>query len=730
MAGTSGFEFLHRPYPYPREPFRLDPADRVAYEGRYFSIPAFGLLLDKRLFTEAADHPVASPITLYINRDAGLSSNIEPSLNASGYEVATPHYADYILDMRTLLEDVVALHAADSDYSSDQFFAAHMQRNRSTYDLDNSSASGTSYLEYVHPSPANAVPVAPSSTPIPGEAVELGALQFQDIDMDEVMWQPFARPKSTELGPRDIPTVPIFPAALPGGSLPTFTTLDKQKYGELGLDVSASGGVLVTGDGLTDGTSIKLITASGEAGAAEGDFVQNVPWALFPSEGELNRYYVTQNSGCISASGRQAIYQIPAGLSSDEVHLLDVSNEGSSGLLIQTWPANYHASSGIDPNGTAHRGVHTDTRLLYNLNEASPGNLPNVGRSLLNGKKVFGHFVDSATSSTGRTIGGALGYADDQTLYYYGGVSTPLVSFATGASRFDWATTGSSFYPVSWGTFSTTALEGRPGLFGSRPSTTYDIGDILSADTVVCRKYYAQWGYIDQVVVPAGQRLSGGGKTSATINYESHIFREGTDSDGNFQWVELDPPESPIFTTQEVKFFSDTYFPNNIFSFFLLRRPSHGFVHANGKVYFQWGENTPPRYNRLINISDAPRNTELVPPTARSVSTYVVGFFPSWKVRLVVTTNNQIEKPTTIGISPASSAVISFDPSIPKSTSDVNSYGPITWDDSTGLNYLYFSDNQGRIYFAKMDSSFTIIHINRVAATDAFLSGRGAILNI
>lgn len=728
MACPSGYEFLYRPYPYPREPFRLDPSDRVAYEGRYFSIPAFGLLLDKRLFTAVASHPVASPITLYINKDAGLSSGIEPTLTASGYEVATPHYADYVIDMRDLLEDVVALHAADSEYSTDQFFAAHMQRNRAIYDLDNTSASGTSDLDYVHPTPASTVPVAPSSTPVPGGAVELGAQQFQDIDMDEVMWQPFPRPKSPELGPGNIPVVPIFPAVLPGGALPTFTTRDEEKYDLYALNVAASGGVLVTGDGLSQGTSIKLLTGSGQPGAAEGDFVQNIPWAQFPCGEQLNLYYPTESSGCINASGRQAIYEIPAGLADDEVHLLDVSDSGTSGLVIQTGPANYHATSGIDPNGTAHRGVHTDTRLLYNLAESIVGNTPIVGRSLLNGKKVFGHFGDDAVSSKGRTIAGRLAYNNNQTIYYYGGVSTPLVG--NGLTRFDWATTSNRFYPVNWSTLTTSALEGRPGLFGAGNSTTYDVGDIMAADKIMCRKVYTQWGYIDSVVTPAGDRLNGGEKRTDTICYETHVFREGQDPLGNFMWVELDPPESPIFSTQDIRYFADTYACNNIFSFFFLRKPNHGFVHINGKIYFQWGEPTAPYYKNFAPISDAGASTKLSPPTAHSVSTYVVGFFPSWKIRLSVTTNNQIIVPDEIAISPAGSATITFDPSLPKTAADVSFYGPATWDSVTGLNYLYFVDTAGRLFFAKMDTSFTIIHINRVASTDAFLSGRGAVLDI
>jgi hypothetical protein len=728
MTGVSGFEFLYRPYPYAREPFRLDESDRVGYEGRYFSIPAFGLLLDKRLFTPIASHPVDSPIELYINKDAALSINIEPTLSASGYEQATPHYADYILDLRDLLEDVTALHASDSQYSSDEFFKAHMRRNRAVYDLDNTSASGTSDLNYVHPAPTNTVPVAPSSTIIPGETVELGALQFQDIDMDEVQWQPFTRPTASAVGTSNLPIRPIFPAALPNGSLPTFTDLDKEKYGLLGLDVSSSGGALITGDALVEGTTLKLLTGSGQTGATEGDFVQNIPWARFPAGDQLNLYYETQNSGCVNASGRQAIYDIPAGLSSDNVYMLDVSDAGTSGQLIQTWPGNYHATSGIDPNGIAHRGVHIVDRLLYNLNEVNPNGLP-VGRSLINGRRVFGHFVDSAVNSRGVDITGRLGYANGNDVYFYDRVTTPLAG--GDSSRFEWATTNNRFYPVNWSIFSTSALEPRPSVFGSAPSTNFDVGDIMAADQVIWRKRYIQWGYIDSIVSPGGDRAAGGNKVAATITYEKHTYRQGTDSEGNFIWIELDPPESPTFTTQQTKYFQNTYSVNNIFSFFFLRKQNYGFVNVNGLVYFQWGEpGSFPLVNRFASISTASKSTQQVPSTSYSSTTYVIGSFPTWQVRLAVTTNNQVTIPNKMSISPASSAVISFDPSLPLEASDVNSFGPAVWDEATGLNYLYFSTFDGSVYFAKMDTSFIITHINQVAPVDGIFGGRSVILDV
>jgi len=68
---------------------------------------------------------------------------------------------------------------------------------------------------------------------------------------------------------------------------------------------------------------------------------------------------------------------------------------------------------------------------------------------------------------------------------------------------------------------------------------------------------------------------------------------------------------------------------------------------------------------------------------------------------------------------------------VPMTPSTVDTYGPAVWDPVTSLHYLYFTTRfAGPSYFAKMNSSFQIVHINQVAATDVILSGRAAVLNI
>lgn len=711
-------EFVERPTPYPREPFQLASGELVAFEGRFYSAPAYALLLDMRLMSQGA---VTNPFKLYINKDAGLSNTIEPRLDASGYETATPHYDDYICDMRDALDFVVARHAADSDHLAILFKAAHLRRQHIPYNLDNTSASGTSDGDYVHPTPAAIVPTGN----------ELGAQYIQDIDLDEVMWQPFTRPKNQKLGPASIPVEPIFPAVLNGGSLPTFSALDTQMYDDLGYGASSSGGLVVTGDRLLAGSSVKLLTGSGQTGVSEGSFRQAVPAAQFPIGTGLGQFYGDDApNGDVQSTGRQGIYNVPAGLPGDSVLMLDVSDASSSGLVIQTYPGNYYATSGVNSTGKVHNGVHNTNKLLYNINGLGAG-LPNAGRSTINGSIIFGHFGGTETGSEGQTIN-ALTYANGNTIYGYGGVIDPRVGISVN-STFEWYTTGKTFSPLSWDILTTSALGPAIVPFSSPfiEYTTHDVADINVSDDdgVITRKVYSAWGFIDQVVCPDQDRAQGGQLITSIITYTTYTYNEN----GMGGWVLQ--PGSPTTSTQSTLHLNNTYNVGNIFSFFFFRRArrNHGMVNVNGNMYHQWSESNEPVHKFMSMV--AGRQTQLVPPTSRSSSINSIGFFPSWKLVLTITTNNQVVKPTEMFLSPGSSKLIGFNSQFPFAISDVDTFGPVVWDSNAGLNYLYFNTKDTapggeKVYFAKMDTNFEICHINEVNSADAILGGRMALLSI
>lgn len=717
-----GFEYLPRPYPYGREPFLVASGEKVGFEGRFFSIPAFAAQADKRLFTVSASHPVANVFKLYVNRGSNTTISLEPTINASGYERGTPHYADVILDIRDVLQSAWAGHALDSDHTAHDFRVCHLERQHEPYNLETSSRPDVIPGDYVH---QESITLTPSGN-------ELGAKTILDIDVDEVQWQPFARPKN--LGTiTGMPFEPCFPMVLKSnGSLPDMSSFDEEKFSELGLGGSVSGGLVITGDGLLQGTTIKLLDGSGASFVGQGTFREMVPWALYPALNQLNLYYTTQNSGTITASGRQAIYNTPTPPDSEGVFLLNVSDAGTSGKLIQNWPGNYYATSGIDVNGKAHNGVHVVDRLIYNLYGAAAGGLHH-GRSILNGKKVFAHFVGTETNERGKSYNtSAVRYSNGNTVYGFGGILNPLTGSAPDfSSEVSWFSSNKTFSPLSWTSFLTTVYQPSVGIFGAPNSTNFTLGDInASTARIITRKLYAQWGYIDQVVAPDIDRAELGVKVRETVFFETHVFRE-TAIGG---WEELPPPQSPIFTTQNIVFYRNTYSVNNIFSFFFLRKPNYGFVHVNGNIAVQWGEiaagiAVKPVANRFSTIGAT--STKLVPATAHSVRIVTIGFFPNWARRLYVTTNNQVEVPDQISISSASTS-ISFDPSVPMTTSRVDTFGPAIWDPDEGVNYIYFNtiDATPRFYFARMNTSFVITQINQVDSTDAILSGRAAILGI
>lgn len=730
------FELLTRPYPYKRQPFQLGSGELVTYEGVYFSIPASSLLLEKRLFTDELSHPVSSTIQLYVNKDAGLSAIIEPDDDGAVYTSGTPHYADYVLDLRSLIDDVTQLHAADSDHTAKQFLEEHLTNARSTYDL---SSVGTPVSEYVHPEPANVVPSgatppgASGSIPPPGDGHELGAQQIMDVDVDEVQWQPIARPKNyATTDPADLPVEPVFPMVLDGGSLPTITSLDDQNLTDLALNGAASGGLLVTGDGLLAGTSIKVTSTSGATPEGEGLFSQAISWKRFPCNEELCTYYTPhQGSGALNALGRQATYVAPGSLSEGVYMLIASDATDTSGSIVQHWPGNYNGLSGIDINGHGHRGMHVVDRLIYNLNASNGG--VSIGFSPINGQEVFGHWVGTETGSEGEQFAtSGPTYQNGDTCYSAGNITVPATAGFAGSQQ-NWATVGNTLSPVSWANLFTSALQPFRGLFGARNGVTYAVADIQAGSTrgVITRKVYAGWGFIDQIVAPDLDRAQGGQRQESVITYTTLTYEEGTNALGEFEWQLIGTTTS----TQTVVFYQDTYGVNNIFSFFFLRKVTHGLVHANGNIYVQWSD-------RLFGVPVEPQNkffasignpvTKLVPSTSRSSAVSSIGFFPSWKLILTVTTNNQVTVPDSITLSPAGSAVISFAAALDFDTSTITEYGPVVWDDVAGVNYIWFQATQlgvSKTFFAHMDTSFEIFRINQTNGEGIF-SGRPAVLSL
>jgi len=746
-------EFLFRPYPYGREPFKLVDEDLVAYEARFFSLIYFALINDLRLFTDKSSHPVDSPFKLYINKNTGLTIDTEPTLTASGFETATPHYSEVLLDAREVLSDVFDAHAVDSDHVANAFRISHFKRNRLPY--VGTSADGVPFDEFVHPDPTATVPsggLPPGSSgalPPPGDGYELGGRQFQDIDMDEVMWQPFIRP--TKFGTQTIktvPTTPIFPAVLKSdGSLPEFSSLDDSTYGQLGIGANVSGGLIITGDALLDDSSVKLIRNSGHSpiGSA-GTFKATAPWALFPAQKEMCRYGGNQYEptiATINASGRQSVYNTPTPLDGDGVYLLAVSDASeTSGLDVQHHPANHRNLTGIDPQtlptiDRTFAGVHVTDKLIYNLSEMVPGQ-PTPGRSPHNGKIVFAHHAGTDVGSKGQTVAGILKYANGDTIHGYGGITQAALSITT--SQFEWFSTNKTMSPVNWSPRSTTIL--RPSLapFATKFATTYNIGDINFSETdgVVTYLKYALWGFSDRMICPSQDEAGGGQRQQATINFRTLEYAESTNPvTGEFEWKLV----GETTTTQQVTFFRDTYSVNNVFVFFFNRRINNGIVNANGALYVQFSElsglTQVPPFNKFFTRAVGPRVDQLVPATSRSDVRVSIGFFPAWKLRRYVTTNNQVNVPRFMQISPADAEVISFAAGLGVDVTDVNTYGSPAWDSDAGVNYLYFStlssaavEVRDRVYFAKMDTSFEIFEINQVDAVDAILSGRVALLSI
>ena len=352
--------------------------------------------------------------------------------------------------------------------------------------------------------------------------------------------------------------------------------------------------------------------------------------------------------------------------------------------------------------------------------------------------RVFGHYIGGETSSRGRTWSSAgPKYANGDTVYAQGAITN--IDRLTGFVDVNWATTNNRFSPISWGSVRTSALGAGRNFFARQDVTQFWTADIMaSSRRIITRKAYAQWGFIDQLVVGDRNKAQGGQRAFGFINHVTHIYREGVDSLGNFKWIELD--DSPSKGVNKVLFYENTFFINNIWSFFFVRKNNNGFVHVNGDVFVQWSQK-----NNIAGTEDLPRNNlfapigegtfKLVPLTTRSDVRVSIGWFPGWALRRYVTTSNQILVPDSVDFSPAKSFVISFDPALEFDDTFVNEFSQPVWDPDEGVNYIYFlwadpSNPVKRLFFAHMDTDFKIIRINQIPEGEGFLFGRPALLSI
>jgi len=722
-----GIEYFERPYRYDRYPFLLSDNELVGFSGVIFSQPAYAALTDKRLFTVPDDHPVDSTVKLYVNKGANVTITVEPDANATGYESGCVNYADYICDIRDLLDDVFALHSSDSQHTATAHKIAHLQRQRLPYQpLDATSASGTLDTDYVHAAPVAATP----------SGSELGASGIQDIDIDEINYQPFVRPSKYDTSPilgRNVPSSPFFPTVIKtGGSIPAFGPKDQEVFDELALDVASSGSkLLITGDRLLSDSSIKVMSdGSGSTIAATGDFVEGIPWALYPAKDEMCRYIpqsgVTPSgapSGAtplITASGRQALYEPPS--LSQGVYLTAVSETGAtSGNVIQHYPGPgfWHSTSGVDlPSGiNYHDGLYVEDRLLYSLLEMQPNQMAG-GRSLQNGRVVFAHVVNEDSNSLGKQFeGDNLSFVDgDDTVYSFAG-TTDFEDFRVGDTpvrrhTHSWASIDNTLSPTNFSESTVTELGVRYDIAAKTPGEN----DGAAYATLIL---YNSYGFLDYWCKSGGPTTLSTLQT-ARIVYTTRIYLEG-----------VEQPNSPQIKTQVFPYHTGLFNMKNFYSFFIARNAYKTMLNVNGEAMFQFGRGFGNNLRRAGRILAKPNSyvTRDYPPAARSVRCVSIGYFPAWKILCYITTNNQVTLPQEIGTF-AQFQILNA-PGFPHFLDDdVQEYGPVTWDSVNMVNYLYVKLTNDTFWFCKMNTDYQIFEANKVTAADAILFGKAGILSL
>lgn len=709
-------EPLQRPYSYSRQPFHLGSGETIGMSGVYFAQPAYAALFDKRLFSDSSTF-VPSPFFLYVNKGAALKIAIDPTPSASGYGSGCVNYRDYITDVRDVLDDVFTLHAADSPYDANDFLESHLLRRRATYgDLSLTSASGTSNTEYIH------------------NGSEIGASGLQDIDIDEISYQPIARPTLTRnLGAFSNQFVtPFYPSVIKtNGQSVAFGPQDAVVMDAAGYGIMNSGSkLLVTGDVLIEGTKVRVYDeGTGNLPIAESDFIQVSDTAYTGTSGLIQYFERTDPvSGFFTVDGRQAIYGIPS-VSNEGVYLTSISDDATdpSGLVVQFWPNTWKTVSGIIPETSGgHAGLYVSDRAIYDFGQATAGGFVGA-RSLINGRTMFGHFVDTESDDQGRGMDiGRIGFQFGGQIYaHIGNVRRFWESYGTrnkvyrrSVERF--AVSDKTFSPVSFDdNFVDEQKQDQQLIMAWLP------GDLDNGDSFGIILFYSpNYGFLDQLVTTNSPTSTEGARFD-TITYENRIYNEGgVDSDGQIIWVE--DPSSPTTTREEILYYPKRWsFPTPFLS--KSNRGAIRGVNVGGRFHIQIQEGGTNRYGLIGKPSNF--QSRFQPENLVSVAQYVVGFYPSWRLRRVISTaSKQIEIPTTVGFSQSSIETAASFTEFERT--DLQFIGPPIWDSENGVNYIYVRTNGSQSYFCKMDNDYRIYEAVKVTDGDAILDGPAGIVEL
>ena len=697
-----------RPYQYiGTVPFRVEPSgEPIGFSGVLFSEAAFTLLADHRLFSTSG--VVGTPFRLYINKGANISILIEPTASGHEYTSGCINYISYITDMRNELHAVCNAHSLDSCHGANVFRQDHLFRQHVKYPTRNNKGE-----YYRRESPGlNSIPS--------GE--QLGASGLTDVDLAECQWQPFPRPSNSGYVLISTfnkwPIRPFFPAVIkPDGTIPDANDIDKASFDLYGINTYASGNLLlVTGDTLNINTRIKVLTASGsETPTTFSNAVTIFSGTEFPS-----------NRGR-ELTGRLTAYTPPTvpitGVYLTAIDTFPVSSSGR----VSHFPHNWESVNGTRvSNGSGqHDGLYIADRLMFNLQVAGQAS---IGRSLQNGRRVWGHTVGTEANSRGASFG-AISFKDGT-----GGISASTSIFGSTTivladppgpdnaitvtrKNHIWASADKLMSPVDFSS-STTDILGFPGAYFEDMTYGTINGDRGGVGVLGALAVNEGRGlFITQV----GASQNG---TLRDVNYTVYKFfidgRGGITSLGSEN------------KTQQVLDLAVHFDGFNVNSMILTGYKQ--ICNVNGVCQYQFGSlGGASQRGRSFKVPSLDVLLYPRPPLVRDVF-----WGGSWRAgstyldRIVYT--NQVPLSADVAFTTYN---ISISPSagLPFSLTDVYEYGTPAWDQQTQLNYMYVqilpsSPVNPKYWFCKMDTNYAIIEGNPVDDGDYIGQGRNYIIDI
>ena len=393
-----------RPYRYVGyDPFSSSGVYKIGFSGILFEQAMFGLIAESELYQSGVPYT----FTLYKNKSAAISSTFVPRTDgASLARIANPLFKNYILDMRTRFSGLFNYITLDSPYNAQELLLDYFQRHTG----NNPSGSVGNWLH---------------------TQGELGSSGLYDIDLREVMYQPYNRIAQYKLSTTSgisLPVSPVGPSfCTRTGKIVRVTSRDvanaaqKDNHVMFAYGIASNNKIKIEGDIFSAGSKAYLTWTSGQLhGSATGSCAQMAERILETStnDGVLNSgmgLFTIPNLGSIDTG----IYSIQTFNTNARIDGYYCPTSGAIGF----WPRQDELISSGYRRATQANGVNEVFTSGFHIFDAGFFQYVPSGALLIspiNGQVLWYRFADNQSFSTAN-------YGPKRWLDLGGSPATPII---------------------------------------------------------------------------------------------------------------------------------------------------------------------------------------------------------------------------------------------------------------------------------------------------------------